>query len=154
MKHFSLKSNLSSSLLACSLALGLLAPGSHMIAQTSTLHLVADVPFDFRSGSQLMPAGKYDIRQLSESFVILRQADQQRSQILITMNTGSEGRPNHSKLVFHRYGNKYFLYQVWSADRPGGLEISKGHAEKEMLRAQNNVIPSLTELALNETPQQ
>jgi hypothetical protein len=153
MKLFSLKSNLSSSLLACSLALGLFAPGSRMIAQTS-LHLVADVPFDFRSGSQLMPAGKYDIRQLSESFVILRPENQHRSQILMTMNTGAYDRPTHSKLVFHRYGNKYFLYQVWSAERSGGLQIPKGHAEKEMLRAQNNVTPSLTELALNEVPRQ
>ena len=152
MKPFSLKSTLGSSLLTCAIAIGAFAPGSRSIAQSSSFHLVADIPFDFRSGSELMPAGKYDIQVLSDHVLILRASDQPRAQMLSANSAETLKQPDHSKLVFHVYGNRHFLYQVWSQNRASGFQLPKSHAEKEMLRAENNPVPSTSELALNQIP--
>ena len=153
MKLFSFRSTLAYTTLACSVALGFLAPGCRGFAQSSSLNLVANIPFAFRSGSTMMPAGKYEIRELSERFVVVRGVDQRRSQILSTIHTEAFKAPDHGKLIFHRVGNKYFLYQIWSPNQTSGYQLPKSHAEKETLRAENNPVPSTTELALNEDPQ-
>ncbi|GAC1357189.1 MAG: hypothetical protein NVSMB3_03770 [Acidobacteriaceae bacterium] len=152
MKLFSLTSRLTRSALSCSLALGTLAFGHAAVAQSPTLHLVARVPFAFRSGSTVMPAGEYHITRLSDHILLLRGASQARSQIMAVSSAFSLKQPDHGKLVFHRYGNQYFLYQVWSGARADGFELPKSHSEKEMLRAQNKPAPSNSEIALNEPP--
>jgi len=150
MNFISLKSMLTPSVLAFALSLSLFAPGSGAGAQTPTLHLVADIPFDFRSGSEMMPAGKYDIQTLSSHILIVRGTTHSRSQLLVARDALTLKPSDHGKLVFHRYGNKYFLYQVWSPGQSNGFEFPKGHAEKEAIRAANTPAPTKTELALNE----
>jgi hypothetical protein len=152
MNLTALKSNLTSSVLACSLGLVAFAPGSRAIAQDATLHLIANVPFDFQSGSETMPAGRYDIQELSNHVLIVRGTNQPRSQFLLASTAETLKPSDQGKLVFHRYGNRYFLYQIWSPGNPSGFELSKSHAEKEAVRAANNVAPSTSELALSEQP--
>ena len=150
MNFTSLKSVLTPSVIALAISLGLFAPGSGARAQTSTLHVVANIPFDFRSGSEMMPAGKYDIQTLSTHVLMVRGTTQNRGQLLIAMDALTLKPSAHGKLIFHRYGNKYFLYQVWSPDQPYGFEFPKGRAEKETIRAANIPAPTTTELALND----
>jgi hypothetical protein len=150
MNRISLKSMLTPSLLAVALTLSSFAPGAGASAQTPTLHVVADIPFNFRSGSEMMPAGKYDIQMLSRHILVVRGATQNRSQFLIAIDAMALRPSDHGKLVFHRYGNKYFLYQVWSRGESNGFEVPKGHAEKEVIRAATTPAPTTTELALNE----
>jgi hypothetical protein len=150
MNRISFKSMLTPSVLAVALTLSSFATGSRASAQTATLHVVADIPFDFRSGSEMMPAGRYDIQTLSNHILVVRGATQNRSQILLAIATAAPQSSDHGKLVFHRYGNKYFLYQVWSAGEASGFELPKGYAEKEVIRAANTPAPTTTELALNE----
>jgi hypothetical protein len=45
-----------------------------------------------------------------------------------------------SKLVFHRYGNRYFLKQIWMAGDNAGQQLPKSRLE--------------TEIALNRTVQE
>jgi hypothetical protein len=118
------------------------------MAQNSTLHLIANVPFDFQSGSELMPAGRYDIQQSANHILILRGTNQNRSQFLVALNAETLKPSDHGKLRFHRYGNRYFLYQVWSPANSSGFELPKSQAEQETLRAANNPAPSISELAL------
>jgi hypothetical protein len=150
MNRISLKSMLTPSVLAVALTLSSFATGSRASAQTTTLHVVADIPFDFRSGSEMMPAGRYDIQTLSSHILVVRGTTQNRSQLLVAIGAATLQPSDRGKLVFHRYGNKYFLYQVWSAGEASGFQLPKGHAEKEVIRAANTPAPSTTELALNE----
>jgi hypothetical protein len=152
MNFLTRNSIFSPSVLAFAFALSAFAPGSRAVAQDSSVHLVVTVPFDFRTGSEIMPAGKYDIRTLSDHVLLLREATQNRSQILIAMGAITMKPSERGKLVFHRYGNKYFLSQVWSPGESTGFEIPKSHAEKETIRAANTPAPTTSELALN-TPQ-
>jgi hypothetical protein len=149
MNLTSLKSRLTPSVLACSLVLAAFAPGSRGLAQNSSTHLIVDIPFDFHSGSEMMPAGRYDIQELSDHVLIVSQPNQHRSQFLIVNSAATLKPSTQGKLLFHRYGSRYFLYQIWSPNTSTGFQLPKSHAEKETLRAENNPAPSTTELALN-----
>jgi hypothetical protein len=39
-----------------------------------------------------------------------------------------------AKLVFHRYGDQYFLYQIWPAGATTGRQFLKSHSEREILQ--------------------
>jgi hypothetical protein len=149
MNFLSRKSIFSPSALAFAFALSAFAPGSSTIAQTHSEHVVATVPFDFRTGSEVMPAGKYDIQTLSGNVLLLRGTTQNRSQILMAMGSTTTKPTEKGRLVFHRYGNKYFLHQIWSPGATNGFELPKSHAEKETIRAANTQVPTNTELAFN-----
>ena len=95
-----------------------------------------------------MPAGRYDIQELSNSVLTVRGTNQNRSQFLVASNAETLKPSDHGKLLFHRYGNRYFLYQIWSSGSTSGAELPKSQAEKETLRAANNPAPSISELAL------
>ena len=152
MKLSTFSTRLNSSVLAFIVAAAVAAPGYRALAQSSDVREVANVPFDFRSGTHLMPAGKYEISKLSDHMLLLRGTDQARTQIIPAFDAVSLKTQDNGKIVFHRYGNQYFLYQVWSQGRSTGFQVPKGHAEKEMLRAKAEPAPSTTELALNHEP--
>jgi hypothetical protein len=153
MNLTALKSSFTSTLLAGSLAFAALAPCARGVAQNSSDRVVADIPFTFRSGSEVMPAGKYQIEAVSDHVLMVRGAGQHRSQFLLTLHAETIHPSARGKLVFHRYGDRYFLYQIWSANQSIGFELPKSHAETETLRAENNPAPSTTELALNDGAQ-
>jgi len=153
MNLTALKSRFTSTVLAGSLAIAALAPCMRGVAQNSSDRLVADIPFAFRSGSEIMPPGRYKIEAVSDHVLMVRGADQHRSQFLLALHAETIHPSARGRLVFHRYGDRYFLYQIWSPSQSIGFELPKSHAEQETLRAENNPAPSTTELALNDAPQ-
>ena len=40
--------------------------------------------------------------------------------------------PAKTMLVFHRYGNRYFLYQIWVEGNNRGRELPRTPSEKEL----------------------
>jgi hypothetical protein len=99
-----------------------------------------------------MPAGTYDINVLAGSEVLLRGPGNKGG--FVVMNaTESLQVPSTSKIVFDRYGNKYFLHQIWTEGNRQGRECVKSRAEKEILLSQNNQAPTLVVIALNAAPQ-
>ena len=43
-----------------------------------------------------------------------------------------------SKLIFNRYGDRYFLSQVWTAGNSSGRQLLKSDREKEMAQVAKN----------------
>ena len=116
--------------LICSLAAALLAAAG-LYAQSSQT-LVANVPFGFHVGSAALPAGEYSVdMRAAPGFVRLVSADHKSMAIIGTFPTQTLKYNEQGKLVFNRYGDNYFLSQVWP---PGvtGREIGKSNREKEM----------------------
>jgi hypothetical protein len=116
--------------LICSLGAALLAAAG-LYAQSSQT-LVANVPFGFHVGSVALPAGEYKVDMLTAS-ELLRVSSAANKPVAI-IGTFAARAPEYNrqgKLVFLRYGNNYFLSQVWP---PGvsGREIGKSGREKEM----------------------
>ena len=109
----------------------------------------ATIPFDFQAGSQRMPAGQYEIDKLSGAVILLRGPAEHTSEFLIVHAAQANRAPNHSSLVFTRYGNRYFLHEIWTAGNTNGQQCPKTRAEKEASVAMNAPAPTQVELALN-----
>ncbi len=106
-------------------------------AQSSDMKVVASVPFDFTIGRQVMPAGEYTVKRLSQNSraILIQSADGSASRIVQPIPTQSAKEQEQGKLVFHRYGNQYFLSQIWSAGETVGNELRKSAAERELERS-------------------
>jgi hypothetical protein len=116
--------------LICSLAAALLAAAG-LYAQSSQT-LVAKVPFGFHVGSVALPAGEYSLdMRAAAGFVRVISANRKTVALMGTFATQTAEYNQQGKLVFNRYGDNYFLSQVWS---PGlsGRGFCKSNREKEM----------------------
>ena len=95
--------------------------------------LIADVPFDFTAGSSLFQAGQYNIEWGPiPAVVALRSADGRAAAMILANAVEARKLPGTAKLVFHRYGNDYFLAEVWKLGDSVGRRIPPGAREREM----------------------
>ena len=153
MKNTRLTSILTSSLVASALAIGSLASTQFASAQSPTTLAEVTIPFDFQTPSQILPAGKYRVVRESSNLLLLR-GPNSKGGFVITHDAMRRQAPTHGAIVFDRYGDKYYLHQVWTAGQSTGLECMKSRAEKASMVAMNNEAPTAVELALNSVPQQ
>lgn len=112
------------------LALALLAANQPLRAQE---RLVANIPFAFTVGKITLPAGEYQVQKWrSDSMMLLIQGTDQSATTFAGSNAvASDNLQPQSKLVFHRYGHRYFLYQIWRAGESRGRELPPSAKEKE-----------------------
>ena len=92
---------------------------------------VGDVPFAFVAGTMTMPAGRYAVSFSSQVIVALVGSD--RHTHFLTSNR-EETRPSSDmpELVFHRYGDQYFLSEIRTSD--SGREIPMSRLEREAVK--------------------
>jgi hypothetical protein len=112
----------------------LLLPLAH--AQVSQ-SIQGNVPFNFRVGDSVLPAGQYIVRPLRSGSMVLQihSSEPKGKGIMCLSNQVQANSRQNAKLVFHRYGDTYFLSQVWPGD---GLSTGSGfvpsRAERAMVR--------------------
>jgi hypothetical protein len=152
MKNTRLASILSSSILAGALMVGSLATTQSALAQSETALAEVTIPFSFQTPTQTLPAGKYRIDRESDHLIRL-EGPSNSGGFVVTYDTTKVNAPQHGYLLFDRYGDKYYLRQIWTAGNNAGMECPKSRAEKESQIAQNKQAPSTIELALNSVPQ-
>jgi hypothetical protein len=99
--------------------------------------LKATVPFDFYAGETPLPAGLYALDVDNAGLVWISRSDAGARCIVGSIPIG--GGPNDgraSKLVFHRYGNEYFLTEMWaSGQRIGRMFRRTPHEDEVALNA-------------------
>ena len=118
-------------------------------AQTPTGAEV-NVPFDFSAGKASLKAGTYVIIRKSDSMLQIRHANEKRT-ILVNapLTIGSRDYRAGERLVFNRYGDEYFLTQVWfTADQ--GKQLLPSNAETSAARglAKRNLKAERVEIAV------
>lgn len=107
-------------------------------AQTRT-PLTANIPFPFRIGTTQLPAGQYTIVDAMVSgALMLRGETTGATATAISISCEQLKVPEEGKLVFHRYGNSYFLSRIWRPGSAQGRELPPSAAEREMKKAQNS----------------
>lgn len=105
------------------------------------------IPFKFSVGNKTMSAGNYDLKKLSSSRYILRNAETKKSMLVISdFDTAEIGLESKESLVFNRYGETYFLRQVFVNRNQLGKEILESKQERSMRKGENE-----THLAKNQT---
>jgi len=118
-------------------ALLAVASASMSTAQTSPGDMTVDVPFSFVVSRQTMPAGHYIVQTFDDAHV--RIFSPGTTGLYVGTHAAVRSASDGSKLVFHRYGDTYFLAAVWVAGNTTGRELSLSRAERELARNQTEV---------------
>ena len=115
-------------------------------AQSSSV--VADIPFEFAVGGKSLKAGEYSVRAFTANGDALRISNQDSNDTAIRLTDMIQARiaPKQGKLVFHRYGQRYFLSEVWSTGERMGRRLQKS-SEERAIEGQLAAIPSKSDLA-------
>ena len=90
-------------------ATALIATGS-ALAQDHVVQ--ATVPFSFTVNGNTLPAGTYRIGSDVTQANMLSIRSRQNKVNIWTMGLAESGNPGTGKLVFHRYGDSYFLSEI------------------------------------------
>jgi hypothetical protein len=140
-------SKLRTSLLACALGAVAMVSTSQAFAQGGEMRV--NVPFAFHNGSQVLPAGVYTVSIQSQHMIMLRGYSRSG---FVTANPESGRAAAKGKLIFQRYGNEYFLREVWPAESNTGEKCTKSKLEREVEIAARKSDQSGSQLALNQQP--
>jgi hypothetical protein len=100
---------------------------------------VATVPFDFTLGQAAMPAGIYEVGQMSDQVAVIRNSTNGVAQLLIKSGHVQSLKVQRAKLVFNKYGNEYFLCEIWDGNSNIGIHLPKSPREKEISLAANRI---------------
>ncbi len=106
-------------------------------ARAQTPALQAAIPFNFVVGNHVLPAGQYllgNTRLASPRLVSARDLDEPITSLIGANNCYVNEAPKTSKLVFHRIGNEYFLYQLWIAGETTVVEFPMSKLEIQMAK--------------------
>jgi len=112
----------------------------------------ATVPFDFTVGNAHVPAGTYTISpadQRDSNLIMLRN---ETGKVTILAAAYADGKqPQTGKLVFDKWGDRYFLREVLCANSGMNLELPASRSEKK-IASQEAMLPhdSQVFIALNE----
>ena len=95
--------------------------------------VVANIPFAFNVGTKNLPAGRYTITVVNPSSdrkaLQIRSINGRSTAITLTNNVVGNASEN-TRLVFHRYGDQYFLAQTQMAGETVSLAALTSKAER------------------------
>jgi hypothetical protein len=87
------------------------------------------IPFDFSFGRMLLPAGTYTITSPNQITVVLNNGI--RSAAVLRSAVAEEDHSGIDKLVFHKFGDQYFLRVILCSTSHLNLEFPASKAEKQ-----------------------
>jgi hypothetical protein len=115
----------------------LLAGNSLTAAAASGSQISAKIPFSFVVKDKVLPAGEYTITKIhvdSAPALVFRSADG-KGQMVVQMLTSEASRPSpDTRLVFHRYGDDYYLSDVWMIGTSTGLRLATSAGEERLTK--------------------
>jgi hypothetical protein len=98
---------------------------------------VANIPFSFIVGGRTLPAGEYAVkpnRKDHDDVWLVQSRDGHASALFTTMSVRSSEIQEKSKLVFHKYGDRYFLSQIWTLGDISGRELLMHRLETKLAK--------------------
>ena len=101
-------------------------------AQSSANKVVADVPFEFSVGYKALPAGTYSVQSIVSAGdgLLIQSTDGKISALRLSEATRRIKEKPQARLVFHRYGERYFLAEVWNGVDNTGRQLTKSQEER------------------------
>jgi hypothetical protein len=117
--------------------------------------VIVDIPFDFTVGNKELKAGKYAVSRLSttsNSGALIIRAEDNSGAANFNVNGVTDKEEQQPRVVFNRYGNKYFLAQIFDGVSNEGFGLMKSKAEREAAKkgdtiTQNVVKPHVVTVA-------
>ena len=125
-------------------AIALLAIANFAMAGTSFAQskvVRVDIPFDFTVGKQVLPAGTYTIKTESQGLIAIRNHDKPVTVLTLVDRDGAKASDN-GKLMFHKYGDQYFLSEILCGWADMDVTVPSSKAEERVRLQQAMVHPS------------
>ena len=124
-------------------------------AQEPGTKIRASIPFDFTVKGKTLPAGEYEVSRVMDEPIalLLRNVHDKHDEVVVeTEPVIGRGTPKRDELIFNRYGDSYFLAEIFTAGEQTGEELYPTHRERELRSemARNQAGPeTVTVAALN-----
>jgi hypothetical protein len=129
-------------LVAVALVLMSLVPAYAQLKSAVTVN----IPFTFTVDDVRMPAGEYLITSPSEKVISIQRVGGTEAKVTLTTSGSAARMTGPARLVFHRYGNAYFVAAAWMPTSDHPQEFFTSASEIEVART----TPHRTyELAMN-----
>jgi hypothetical protein len=96
---------------------------------------IIHIPFNFSVGEKSFTAGKYVIQQNrkdSDLVWVIRRKDNVGKALIVTRPVRANETVEHTRLVFHKYDDLYFLAEFWAPGSNTGREIQTSNREKAL----------------------
>jgi hypothetical protein len=109
-------------------------------AQAQTTHLKVTVPFEFTAGNVQLPAGAYEVTALGPwggRTLSVHNVNSNAGSVVVSNSCRSQKPAADSRLVFHRYGQQYFLAEVWNQNSLAGSQIKINPRQTELAKNQS-----------------
>lgn len=109
---------------------------------------IANIPFEFSTGKATLPAGEYKLTCFDPNgrLLLIRSTDEKEKAAIQMISVNGRWQDG-GKLVFRRYGVRYFFVQVWAGGNTG-LELPMTHAEHTVARQLAGIKPKTETIAL------
>ena len=110
----------------------LMAAGTANAQLGSKQQLRFNVPFDYKVGNATMKAGDYSVQRAgdTENALLIRG----NGSSAFTLSGSVSGKAaGEDKLVFNKYGDQYFLAQVWMQGEETGAQLPRTSTENELM---------------------
>jgi hypothetical protein len=114
---------------------GLAAVGLAAVCLYAESPITAQIPFPFRVGDSILPAGSYTANIASGAVLVLRSVDGKSTAMAISNGVHPSGGRTQPMLIFNRYGDEYFLFQVWPEPGESGRQLLQSRHEAELAAA-------------------
>ena len=95
----------------------------------------ATIPFQFHAGNTKFPAGEYRIHVMDNtdlSVMEISSMDGSVSALFQVQEAETNSEPTKTELIFNKYGNRYFLAQLFDEGNPSGSRVVESRYEKKV----------------------
>lgn len=97
-------------------------------AQAVSTPVIANIPFSFQIGSSYLPAGTYRVQMQGNDMLSIR--GESGAAVMLVMWESANQPSSNSAIVFHHYGNQYFLREIRTEGNQAFLWSSETKAEQ------------------------
>lgn len=105
-----------------------------------------DIPFAFMVGTNHLPAGNYHVYHPGDPYLIVIEKDDGMARAMAYVHPAdAKAEESSTKLVFNKYGDQYFLSQVWHEPDQQVHHCFKCPMENELIAKTTK--PEVVELA-------
>ena len=113
-----------------------LAAATAVVSAGQSNRVDTNIPFDFVVGDKVLPAGQYTMKELGAvgQAILISQKDAKSSVIRLTNELQPKNENTQARLVFHRYGQRYFLAEVWRGGDSAGRRLMRSRQERAIER--------------------
>lgn len=116
--------------------------GLFLLAATAPVQaqqpLRVKIPFAFVAGKVALPAGEYIVQpsQIGSPAMVLRRCDGLGNDAVIVITHPAEAsvKQSESYLLFHVYGDAFFLSEMWSARNTSARQLRTSPIEKQLAK--------------------